>query len=115
MWLMLPRLKVMLFRVCYISALGLLACRACLASTVVAIVTPQGIVIASDSAGTNHTSGAFDATSQHRAIKFLPVQKHLIVASVGMSSFSGTAKLPSGRSYGYDFVEWLTNIREGLP
>jgi hypothetical protein len=101
----------MLFRNYRIAAIGLLVwSRVCLASTIVAIVAPQGMIIASDS-GATIKSEDYTPIRQERAIKFLPV-KHLVVAAIGTTDF--TEVLQNG-TRDVHFVEWITNLEAGLP
>jgi hypothetical protein len=103
----------MLVKKYQVVAIGLLICsRVCLATTVVAIVTPEGIVIASDGGERGHTAGSV-FVSRRNAIKFVPVQKHLVVAVIGISDVSAT--LPDGRRYEYHFSEWIDKLQQGIP
>jgi hypothetical protein len=83
----------------------------CLASTVVAIVCPKGIAIASDSGATLEIGGNTSAGRRDDAAKFLAVQNHLIVASIGISDLTGTFR---GKVYDYHFGKWMTKLEQTL-
>ncbi len=102
----------MLFRNYHPTLIGLLVCsRICVATTVVAIVSPQGIIVASNSGATKHTE-TFVPLGKESAIKFFTIQKHLIVAELGTSNFSS---VEDGKRYDYHFIEWMTKLQESLP
>jgi hypothetical protein len=83
----------------------------CLASTVVAIVCPKGIAIASDSGETLEIGGNTSAGRRDDAIKFVTVQSHLVVASVGIGDLTGTFH---GKVYDYHFGKWITTLQQTL-
>lgn len=89
----------------------LLWCGACSASTVTAIVCPKGIVIASDSGETKEVGGNTAAGRSDSAVKFVSVQNRLVVASVGVSEFSGKFQ---GRKYDYHFVQWMNSLQDSF-
>jgi hypothetical protein len=97
----------------YVASLGLLFfCHVCMATTVTAIICPKGIVIASDSGATKETHGNASAGREASVVKFIAVQKHLIVATIGISDISGMFR---GRQYDYHFVDWMSKLQDGLP
>jgi hypothetical protein len=83
----------------------------CLASTAVAIVCPKGIAIASDSGATLEIGGNTSAGRRDDASKFVAVQNHLVVASIGTSDLTGT--LP-WKVYDYHFGKWMTKLQQTL-
>jgi hypothetical protein len=83
----------------------------CLASTVVAIVCPKGIAIASDSGATLEIGGNTFAGRRDDAIKFVAVQNHLVVASIGTSDFTGKSHW---KVYDYHFGKWMTKLEQTL-
>lgn len=107
------RCTAMLFLNYRLAVIGLLVCsRICLATTIVAIVSPDGMTIASDTGARHHTETNVPI-SRERTIKFAPVQNHLIVAVLGTSD--AVAVRPDGTRYNYHFIEWITKLQEGLP
>jgi hypothetical protein len=77
-------------------------------TTVVTIITPVGIVIASDSGSDTHT-GDHSTNRKGTTTKLAVVQGHIVVASIGTSS------IDVGKTSFYDFHDWIKMIAGGLP
>jgi hypothetical protein len=85
---------------------------ACLATTIAVAVTPEGIVIAADGGERGHTRTA-TFVSRTNVVKFVPVQKRLIVAAVGITDISWTSD--DGARYEYHFDDWINKLQRELP
>jgi hypothetical protein len=77
------------------------------ATTVVVIVTKNGMVISSDSK-TGLSGGDNQITGSIAQDKFAILQQRIVVAAVGTSGFSDA-------HFEFDFLKWMEKIRSKLP